>query len=131
LNQLLNQAIGGGNWFVDGFDPIEDRKGAYGYRLVLAVRGAQDQPPKVDAPVAVFAGGNCTLTVQAAGAKIYYTVDGSFPGPYAPPAGYPANTSVQYAAPFAAASGTVILVSAYLPNSQTTIGSDVWKFTAP
>ena len=131
LSQFLNQSVGSGNWYVAGFDPIEDKKGAYGYRLILEVRFASDEPTKVDAPVAVFAGGNCTLTVQAAGAKIYYTTDGSFPGPYTPPAGYPANTSVQYAAPFAVASGTVILVAAYLLNSQTVIGSDVWKFTAP
>ncbi len=131
LNQYLNQAIGSGNWFVDGFDPIEDRKGAYGYQLVLAVRAAQDQPPKVAAPIVTFAGGNATITCATAGAQIYFTTDGSFPGPYTPPAGYPANTSTLYAAPFAVASGTVILVTGYLQNSQTTIGSDVWTFTAP
>ena len=131
LSQYLNQAIGSGNWFVAGFDPIEDKKGAYGYRLILEVRSALAQPDKCDAPIAAFAGGNCTLTVVYAGAQIYYTTDGSFPGPYVLPAGYPANTSQLYAAPFAVASGTVILVSAYVPNSTTVLGSDVWTFTAP
>ena len=131
LNQYLNQAVGSGNWYVEGFDPIEDRKGAYGYQLVLAVRAAHDQPDKCDAPIATFAGGNCTLTVQHAGAEIYFTTDGSFPGPYTPPAGYPANTATLYAAPFAVPSGTVLLVAAFVPNSSTVIGSDVWTFTAP
>ena len=131
LSQYLNQSVGGGNWYVAGFDPIEDKRGAYGYRLVLSVRGSNDQPDKVDAPTATFNAGNCTLAVQKAGAKIYYTTDGTFPGPYTPPAGYPANTSTQYAAPFAAASGTVILAAAYVLNSTSVIGSDVWQYQAP
>jgi Fn3 associated len=134
LAQFLNQAVGSGNWYVAGFDPLEENKkypGVNGYRLVLRVRGANDQPAKCDAPICTFAGGNCTITVQKAGATIYYTTDGTFPGPYTPPAGYPANTSTQYAAPFAVASGTIILVAAFVPNSTTVIGSDVWTFTAP
>jgi hypothetical protein len=130
LNQLLNKAVGSGNWYVEGFDPIEDQKGAYGYRLILAIRAAQDQPPKVSAPIVTFNAGMATITGDA-GANLYFTTDGTFPGPYAPPAGYPANTSTLYAAPFAVVSGTVILVAGYLPNSQTTIGSDVWSFIAP
>jgi hypothetical protein len=85
LSQFLNASVGGAIAYVSGFDPIEDQKGAYGYRLVLSVRGSNDQPDKVDAPIATFAGGNCTLTVQRAGATIYYTTDGTLPRPYVPP----------------------------------------------
>ena len=131
MAQFLNQAAGSGNWYLAGFDPIEDKKGAYGYRLILKVRGSNDQPPKCAAPTCTWAGDTFTLNCATPGATIYYTLDGSFPGPYTPPAGYPANTSVVYAAPVAVASGTVVLATAFILNSTTTIGSDVWTFAAP
>jgi hypothetical protein len=131
LAQFLNQAVGSGNWFVAGADPIEDKKGAFGWRLILEVRSALDQPQKCANVTATFAGGKCTLACATGGVTIYYTTDGSFPGPYTPSAGYPANTSSVYAGAFAAASGTVICAAAYIANSTTVIGSDVWTFTAP
>ena len=131
LNQWRNAALGSGSLYVDGFDPIEDRKGAYGFRLQLRLRSAQDEPVKVDAPIATFAGGNCTLTVQAAGATIYYTTDGSLPGPWTANPGGTANTSTTYSGSFTVASGTVILASAFIPNSTSTVGSDVRSYTAP
>jgi hypothetical protein len=131
LSQFLNQATGSGNWTIEGWDPIEDKKGAYGYRIVIVARGAEDQPAKVAAPTANFAGGNCTLTTATGGAIIYYTTDGTFPGPWTAPAGYTANSSQAYSAPFSAPTGTQICACAFIANSTTTIGSDVWFFTAP
>jgi hypothetical protein len=124
LHQWLNQAVGSGNWFVSGFDPIEDQKGAYGYRLILTVRFAADEPAKCANVITAVNAGHATLTCATGGASIYYTLDGSFPGP--------GNAAASlYAAPFVVASGTVILTAAYILNSQTVIGSDVWTFTAP
>ena len=128
LHQFLNQQIGAGNWFVSGFDPIEDKKGAYGYLLELTVRTPGTEPAKCANVITTFAGGQATLTCATAGATIYYTTDGTFPGPYTLPEGQPANTSVQYNAPFVAATGTVILAAAYAANRY---GSDVWAETAP
>ena len=121
LNQWLNQGLGSGNLFVDGFDPIEDKRGAYGYRLQLRLRSAADQPAKVDAPTCVIAAGHATLTTQLAGSTIYYTLDGSFPGPGN-------NTASQYAAPVVVTSGQQLLTAAYKANY---IGSDVWMTNVP
>ena len=121
LHQLLNQALGSGNWFVSGFDPIEDKRGAYGYRLVLTVRFAEEQPAKVDAPVCVIAAGHATLTTQLAGATIYYTLDGSFPG-----SGNAA--ALVYATPVVVASGQQLLTAAYKTNY---LGSDIWQTIIP
>jgi hypothetical protein len=64
---------------------------------------------------------------------IYYTLDGSFPGPWVAPVNGPANTSQVYNGSFAIASGnnTILLVASYIPNSETTIGSDVWETVIP
>lgn len=121
LHQWLNQATGSGNWFVSGFDPIEDQKGAYGYRLILTVRFANDQPAKCANVITAVNAGHATLTCATAGASIYYTLDGSFPGPGN-------SAAVLYAAPFAVASGQTILTAAYLANY---IGSDVWETNQP
>jgi hypothetical protein len=121
LNQYLNQALGSGNWTVAGFDPIEDRKGAYGYRLLLEVRFAEDQPDKVSAPTSVIAAGHATLSCATGGAAIYYTLDGSFPGP--------GNAAaILYAAPVVVSTGQQLLAAAYLANN---IGSDVWQTIIP
>ena len=116
LHQWLNQATGAGNWFVSGFDPVEDQKGAYGYRLILTVRFANDQPAKCENVITALNAGLATLTCGTPGAAIYYTLDGTFPGP-----GNPA--AVHYTAPFAVSSGQTLLTAAYAAN---TIGSDVW-----
>lgn len=131
VNQWSNTGIGSGAIYVDGADPIEDKKGAYGYRLAVRMRTAQDQPTKTDAPTASFSGGRCTLHVNASGATIYYTTDGSMPGPWTANPGGTANTSTVYSSPFTVASGTVILAAAFVLNSTSTIGSDVRQYTAP
>lgn len=124
LHQFLNKYLGSGNWTVAGADPIEDRKGAYGYTLVLEVRFGSDQPDKVATPTFSLAGGNVTLSPQNPGDAIYYTLDGSFP---ANSAGINPATHL-YAVPFAVTSGQTVLWAAWRAN---TIGSDVWAETIP
>ena len=132
LNQWLNQSVGSGNMFVDGFDPIEDKQGAYGYRIQIRLRMAQDQPDKVAAPVISFDGnGNCTLTCGTAGATIYYTMDQSFPGPWKANPGGTVNKSQIYNGAFPVESGRTILAAAFIPTDPNSIGSDVWAATAP
>ena len=131
LNQWLNKGIGSGNVFVDGFDAIEDKSGAYGYRIQVRLRMATDQPDRCSAPVGVINAGTLTLTCATAGAAIYYTTDGSMPGNYAPPASYPANTSLAYAGPVnvaGLASGTTILFSSAKAGLDE---SDVWRIDVP
>lgn len=131
LNQWLNQGIGSGNVFVDGFDAIEDQKGAYGYRVQIRLRGAENPPPKCAAPTGSIAAGTLTLSCSTPASTIYYTTDGSLPGNYTPPAGYAANTSQTYLAPVSVlglASGTVILAAAAAANFDE---SDVWQFIVP
>ncbi|MDE2019401.1 MAG: chitobiase/beta-hexosaminidase C-terminal domain-containing protein [Patescibacteria group bacterium] len=128
LSQFLNQYLGSGNWTVAGFDPIEDQAGAYGYMMVLQVRRADDQPPKCSNVTGAWNAGSIVLQCTTPGATIYYTTDGSFPGPWVAQEGIAANTSQQYAAPVAVASGTVVLAAAWANGFD---GSDVWAFTAP
>jgi hypothetical protein len=73
------------------------------------------------APAVAENSGTITLTDQqpGGGSKIYYTIDGSFPG--AGNAG-----AVVYAGPFAAGSGTVVRTAAYNGSTQ---GSMVDTFT--
>ncbi len=72
--------------------------------------------PKLAAPLLTAPG----LSVALAGAgNIYFTTDGSLPGP--------GNLAAQlYSAPFAVASGTVVRTAAYAPNFT---GSDVLMAT--
>lgn len=121
LHQWLNQATGAGNWYCSGADPIEDQRGAYGYRLILTVRFANDEPAKCENVITSLAGGTATLTCGTAGAAIYYTLDGTFPGPGN-------NAAVLYAAPFAVTSGQTLLTAAFNADF---IGSDVWATNIP
>lgn len=119
LHEFLNRDVGSGNWFVSGFDPVDDAKGAYGYRLLLSVRSAQDQPAKCSTPLYSLNAGMVTLTAVEGGSAIYYSLDESFPGSGAVA---PNGNAVLYNAPFAVASGQVVLFASYLNNY---IGSDV------
>jgi hypothetical protein len=89
-----------------------------GYRVLLRGRLAGAQMPKcvlptlTEGPPLTFA-----LTTTDAGASIYYTVDGSFPGP-----GNGTGSATLYAAPFAASNGVVLRWACYLPGY---FGSDV------
>lgn len=96
--------------------PLKDLSypGCLGYRVNLRGRMAESPHSKCVVPSIAEAGGFVTLTTTDAGAAIYYTVDGSFPGP--------SNTAaLTYAAPFAVASGTTVRWAGYLAGF---LGSD-------
>lgn len=64
VNQFLDKDIGSGNATVETVMPIEDSHGAYGYRLPVKLRMAQDEPAKCAAPLCAFVNnGNGTDTV--------------------------------------------------------------------
>lgn len=66
---------------------------------VYCYHGA-DNPSQVAKPVMTVSGGNVTLSTGTPGAVIWYTLDGSFPGP--------ANgEATEYTAPFATPMGTL------------------------
>lgn len=101
--------------------PNRQHEGIRGVDVEFEYRFTPDELTKCATVPISFAEGQCTLTCATAGASIYYTVDGSFPGPGA-------QTAVVYQGPFAAASGTQIRAAAYAPGLA---GSDVWSEVAP
>jgi hypothetical protein len=82
------------------------------------------------AAAAVDSGGNSTVTLTdqqlGGGSSIYYTTDGSFPGPANLPANNPAGTAALYTTPFVVPIGTVVRTAAWNGNLQ---GSMVDTFT--
>lgn len=93
--------------------------GLVGYRVKLAMKFNRKQTGRTAMPLAVNASGTVTLSCGTAGAGIYYTGDGSFPGPGE-------ATATLYTAPFAATPGTTIYFAAWLAG-QT--GSEVNQIT--
>ena len=61
--------------------PAEEFQGLVAYRVALRLRSLRPQTARVATPTIVEAGLNVTLTCATAGAAIYYTMEGSFPGP--------------------------------------------------
>jgi hypothetical protein len=79
-------------------------------------------------PQIAFAGGVCTLTAGTAGDAVWFTTDGTFPGPGNTAGANGACTAAIYAAPFAAATGIVVRAAAW---GAASLGSDVNQSTAP
>ena len=96
--------------------------GCAGYRVLMTLRVTEEQQSRTAKPTLTNATDEITLTNNSEGATIYYTTDGSFPGP-----GNPASANV-YVEPFAATSGATVRYAAYLAGS---LGSDVGNFIAP
>lgn len=99
--------------------PARDYPGINARRLTLKIKPrASAQTPRTSALQLAINNGLATLTCATAGAKIVYTLDGSFPSDPAvavdPLAAAPINAASQiYAAPFAVASGQNIRAAAY------------------
>ena len=103
LRQILHRfTMGRGQTIVfKGQRPLPIAEGKVSYNVGFA-RIGNDQPPIACAsPLISYSRGTglCTLTCATAGAKIYYTVDGSYPGSlFVSPAG----TATLYTVPFTA-----------------------------
>jgi hypothetical protein len=104
--------------------------GCRAYRVTLRIKFSEPFLPKVMLPASTWAGDTLTLINQTAGATIYYTTDGTFPGPgnYGTKQDGTAGTSVVYAAPVAIASGKTVRFAASLANYTA---SDAGQIIAP
>ena len=103
--------------------------GCAGYRVSLRLKFSEPFLPKVQLPTIAWAGDTFTLTAVTGGSTIYYTTDGTFPGPgnHGTKQDGTAGTAIQ-GTTAAVASGTVIRFAAYAANST---GSDVGQSIAP
>lgn len=89
------------------------------YDVNFEMRVSRGQIERVSPVTISFAGGQVSLLSNTSGASIYYTLDGSFPGP----------DKTLYSAPFAApASGTLVRTAAYKTGLA---GSNVSEAIAP
>lgn len=98
-----------GNVLVADRKPIRPVKieGAVSYLVMLRLRTGLENPQKVATPTLTEEDGLYTLTCATAGATIYYTIDGSHPGPVN-------EEAIEYTAPFAEpATGTLVRWVAY------------------
>jgi len=106
---------------------LEAKSGVIRYDMVFTCVNSRTPIEQVPVPTVGVVGQTITLTNHASypTAKIYYTTDGTFPGPDAV-TGLAAGTSTLYSVPFTPAVGTVVRWAAY----QTSLrGSDVGQGT--
>jgi hypothetical protein len=88
--------------------------GCLGYRVLLRGRMSEEAAGKSALPRITAPGQTVSLSSTDAGAAIYYTTDGSFPGP--------GNAGARvYEGPFTVAGGTVARWAGYAPGL---MGSD-------
>jgi hypothetical protein len=101
---------------VRGAGRYADKRGLIGKDVVL--RTIIDQAPPGRTPAVSIAGPSTAVTLScgAGSASIYYTIDGTFPGPGA----------TAYTGHFAVSSGTLVRAAAYLAGSA---GSDITQLT--
>jgi hypothetical protein len=94
--------------------------GCCGYQVQLRGRMSETVVPKCVLPSLTEVSGTITLSTTDVGAAIWYSTDGSFPGPgraaVLAPGGRHGAGALLYSAPFTVASGTVVRWAAYLAN---------------
>ena len=97
----------------------KEHPGCLGYRVLLRGRMSEAAAAKCALPEIAAAGRTVSLSTTEEGTGIYYTTDGSFPGP--------GNTgALVYGGPFTVASGTVVRWAGYAAGS---LGSDAGEAT--
>jgi hypothetical protein len=110
----------------------EQYKGCVGYQVLFRGRLADQSYPQCATPTLTE---NPALTINLStsdGSAIYFTIDGSFPGPGNPQAGVIAPGGRRsggwflYSAPFTIAAGTVVTFASYQAGYR---GSDVMQST--
>jgi hypothetical protein len=90
--------------------------GCLGYRVQLRGRMSEAAAGKCALPAIAAPGQTVSFSTTDEGASIYYTTDGSFPGP-----GNATGTAQVYTGPFEAGAGTVVRWAGYLEGL---MGSD-------
>ena len=104
----------------------EQYKGCVGYQVLFRGRLADQSYPQCATPsFSCDASGNVTLSTND-GSAIYYTTDGSFPGPGNTAGTHGACTAILYAAPFQVPSGTVVNYASFQAGLR---GSDAMQST--
>jgi len=109
LDLLHNQPIHPfGHFYADtrAIQEATDFQPLDAWRVRLRMTSSRTQTARVATPVAAEADGLVTLTCATEDARIYYSLDRSFPGPSNPAA-------LEYAAPFAVEAGDEIFFAAF------------------
>lgn len=104
------QIEGIGSLYADAraIEPANDFPNVVAYRVAFKLRSPRNQTQRVQLPsVSSANNGQVTLANVTDGATIYYTTDGSFPGPSNP-------TALQYSGTFDASSVQTVRWAAYL-----------------
>ena len=97
-------------------------QGCVGYQVMMRGRLADQSYPQVATPqMSEGNGAVITLTCATSGAAIYYTIDGSYPGP-----GNSTGVATLYTVPFTAHPPVTLAFAAYVAGSR---GSDVMQST--
>jgi hypothetical protein len=101
--------------------PSTEFTGCVCYRVNMRLMNPRGQTIRVGYISGSFLSNECTLSCITAGATIYYTTDGTFPGS--------GNTAaLVYSAPFTVTPGTVVRAAAYKTGFNS---SRIGSFTAP
>ena len=113
---------GTGSLYADrsAIKPAEEFQGLVAYRVSLRLMSLRPQSDRVATPTITENGLNVTMACGTAGADMYYTQDGSFPGPGN-------SAAVKYTQTFAV-TGAVLRWAAFKAGM---VGSHVGEATAP
>ncbi len=101
------------------FEPVESEPGVISYRVRLDLINPREQTARTVQPIILEESGVISFSGFAIGAKVFYTIDGSFPGLSNP-------ARMEFATPFSAEVGTKIRWASYIDdNNPSDIGSAV------